>query len=71
MELLDEISEIPFEVFWGKYKEKKPGRYNRLKAQKEWFYMTESQRISAFESLDRVYLCNEPWEYLSYFRNEF
>ena len=40
MELLDELTEIPFEIFWDKYMDIKPGIYDRLKTEKEWFYMT-------------------------------
>ena len=72
IDLLDEITEIPFEVFWENYQEKKPGNYNRLKAEKEWFFMKESQRFVAFKGLGKVTdLSNEPWEYLNYFREFF
>jgi len=69
--ILDEITEIPFEIFWDKYQEIKPGIYYKAKAQKEWFYMKEADRITAFECLSKghpvIGLYNEPYEYLQYF----
>jgi len=54
-DLLDEITEIPFGIFWQKYIEMKPGIYSKYKAHKEWFYMREVDRITAFESLAKCH----------------
>lgn len=71
MDLLDEITEIPFDVFWDKYKEIKPGNYNKLKAKAIWFSMCEHDRITAFECLAKdhkaIQLFDEPSDYLEYF----
>lgn len=70
-DLLDEIIGIPFEIFWDKYQELRPGIYDLLKAQKEWFYMKESDRETAFEQLAKghpaIGMFNEPYEYLAHF----
>jgi hypothetical protein len=71
IDLLDEITEIPFGIFWHKYQEIKPGIYDLLKAQKEWFYMKESDREIAFEQLAKghpaIGYFVEPYEYLAHF----
>jgi hypothetical protein len=68
IDILDEISEIPFQMFWEKYNEKKPGIYHRQKAEKEWFFMKEADRVTAFENLCKGHrsmsFFNEPYEYL-------
>jgi hypothetical protein len=69
--LLDEITEIPFDVFWDKYQEIKPGIYSRDRAEKQWFYMKEKNRVMAFECLARghpgIAIFHEPYQLLEYF----
>jgi len=68
IEALDEISEIPFEVFWDKFMEVCPGIYDRYTSEGYWLKMREANRILAFE-----YLCKfgsdqkEPWKHLQHF----
>jgi len=70
-DILDEITEIPFEIFWDKYMEVKLGIYSRYKAEYEWFYMKEQDRVIAFECLAKnhpaLVMFVEPYEYLQYF----
>lgn len=74
-DILDEITEIPFDIFWDKYLEIKPGIYSKFKAEKEWFYMKESDRVTAFEQLAKghpaLVMFVEPYEYLQYFQMPF
>jgi hypothetical protein len=71
MDILDELTEIPFEVFWDKYQEIKPGIYHKWKAKAVWFSMQEQNRITAFECLANkhpgIALFSEPYELLEYF----
>jgi hypothetical protein len=71
IDILQEITEIPFQVFWDKYKEIKPGKYNQSRTGIVWFYMYEDDRKTAFEQLAKnnpsVGMFNEPYEYLSFF----
>jgi len=53
IEALDEISEIPFEVFWDKFNEARPGHYNKIFTQGIWLKMREANRVLAFEYLCR------------------
>jgi hypothetical protein len=73
--LLDEISQIPFDIFWNKYQEIKPGIYYKSKAEKEWFYMKESDRQTAFECLAKghpgIAMFDEPFEFLEHFNLPF
>jgi hypothetical protein len=68
IEALDEITEIPFEVFWDKFIELYPGEYNQFITEVYWVKMREDNRILAFE-----YLCKfgsdykEPWKHLQHF----
>lgn len=75
IELLDEITEIPFEIFWDKWNEVKPGQYNRNLAEQEWFYMKEIDRVSAFTALcnnhPRIQSCKEPFMFLMAFELPF
>ena len=70
-DILDELTEIPFEVFWDKFQELKPGIYNRTLAEKVWFYMLERNRIFAFECLSSnhpmIQICREPSDFLRSF----
>jgi hypothetical protein len=70
-DILDELTEIPFEVFRQKFEELKPGIYNWMKAEKTWFYMVEANRIRAFESLANnhpiIQIVREPYEFLEHF----
>lgn len=72
IELLDELTEIPFDVFWDKFQEKKPGNYNLLKAQAVWISMIEDDRIDAFEGLCKdhpiIKACPDPYWYLKRFK---
>lgn len=74
LDLLDEITEIPFEVFWEKWHEVKPGTYDRIKAEHVWFYMKESDRVEAFEYLAKegliLEVSHEPYLYLKRFRTD-
>ena len=71
LELLDEITEIPFQVFWDKYQELRPGMYNKSRAESCWFYMYEGDRDVAFEQLAKghpaIGMFDEPYEYLQHF----
>lgn len=73
--LLDELTEIPFDVFWDKYLEIKEGNYKKITAEKEWFYMKEQDRQTAFEQLAKghpaIGMFNDPYEYLEYFNLPF
>jgi hypothetical protein len=53
IEALDEISEIPFEVFWDKFIEQKPGDYDKTYTQGIWLKMREANRVLAFEYMSR------------------
>lgn len=53
IEALDEVSEIPFEVFWDKYMEARPGYYDKTYTQGIWLKMREANRVLAFEYLSR------------------
>ena len=39
IEALDEVSEIPFEVFWDKFMEERPGDYDKTYTQGIWLKM--------------------------------
>jgi len=52
IEILDELTEIPFEVFWDKFQEIDEGDWDKLGAQAIWMSMKEYQRKAAF-----MYLC--------------
>lgn len=75
IDLLDELSEIPFDLFWNKYQEIRQGNYNKLKAQKEWFYMKEQDREIAFEQLAKghpaIGMFDEPYQYLEHWNLPF
>ena len=68
IEALDEITEIPFEVFWNKFMDLYPGIYDQYTAEGYWVKMREPNRVLAFE-----YLCRfgsdhkEPWKHLRQF----
>jgi len=53
IEALDEVSEIPFDVFWDKFMEARPGEYNKTYTQGIWLKMREANRVLAFEYLSR------------------
>lgn len=69
--LLDELTEIPFEVFWNKWQELKPCICNRERAEKTWFYMHENDRVEAFKALSNnhplIQICREPFQFLKHF----
>ena len=73
--ILDELTEVPFEVFWDKWQEAKPGEYNRSLAEQTWFYMREQDRITAFTALCKnhpmVKETREPFMFLTYFELPF
>ena len=56
IEALDEITEIPFIVFWDKFMELEPGIYDRYTAEGYWLKMREQNRI--FYSLHAVFNSN-------------
>ena len=68
IEALDEITEIPFEVFWNKFMDLYPGIYDQFTTEVYWVKMREANRILAFK-----YLCQfgsdykEPWKHLQHF----
>jgi hypothetical protein len=68
IELLDDLTEIPFEIFWDKYQELKPNLfYNREKAEIQWFRMKEVDRVISFTNLSKGwYDFKEPYLYLEY-----
>jgi hypothetical protein len=51
LEILDEIIEIPFEVFWDKFLEKGGLNLEKFKAGAIWFSMTIAQRETAFRDV--------------------
>jgi hypothetical protein len=53
IEALDELSEIPFDVFWDKFNEARPGDYDKTYTQGIWLKMREANRVLAFEHLCR------------------
>jgi hypothetical protein len=53
IEALDEVSEIPFDVFWDKFMEARPGDYHKTYTQGVWLKMREANRVLAFEYLCR------------------
>ena len=71
IELLYELTEIPFRIFWDKYQEINPGTYNRSRAESVWFYMKNDDRETAFEQLAKghpaIGMFDEPYEYLTHF----
>lgn len=73
--ILDELTEIPFDIFWDKWQEIKPSICNRLKAEKTWFYMNEKNRILAFEALcnnhPMIQIIREPYQFLQHFQLPF
>lgn len=75
IELLDQITEVPFEVFWDKWHELKPSICDRMKAEKEWFYMKESDRVNAFTALAKKHplidITDEPYQFLQHFQMPF
>jgi hypothetical protein len=75
IELLDEITQIPFQVFWDKYQEIAPGTYNRSRAESVWFYMFEGDRETAFEQLAKghpaIGMFDEMYKYLEHFNIPF
>lgn len=75
IDILDEITEITFEVFWDKWQEFKPSICDRLKAEKEWFFMKEADRVTAFKALAKghplLQIVNEPYQFLQHFQMPF
>jgi len=71
IELLDELTQIPFRVFWDKYQEIAPGTYTRSRAESVWFYMKEKNRITAFETVAKghegIKMFDEMYQFLEYF----
>jgi hypothetical protein len=68
IEALDEISEVPFEVFWDKFMELHPGTYDRYTAEGYWLKMREDNRLLAFGFLSRFGSShNQPWKHLQHF----
>jgi len=53
IEALDEVSEIPFEVFWDKFNEQRPGDYDKTYTKGIWLKMREANRVLAFEYMSR------------------
>jgi hypothetical protein len=51
IDLLDEVIEIPFELFWHKFIEKGGLNIDKFKAGAIWFSMTIEQRESAFYNI--------------------
>lgn len=75
IELLEEITEIPFEVFFDKWQEFKPSICDRMKAEKEWFFMKEADRVTAFSALAKghplLQIVKEPYQFLQHFNLPF
>jgi hypothetical protein len=76
IDLLDELTEIPFEVFKDKWEEKKPGMFFDWEpAEKEWFYMKEADRVRAFTALSRnhnsLFFNDRPEDFLRVFNLPF
>lgn len=51
IELLGDLTEIHFEVFWDKFQEKAPGDWYPFNSGVVWFSMKEEERIAAFKHL--------------------
>lgn len=75
MEILDELTEVPFQIFIDKWIEKRTCIFNREKAEKEWFYMAEKNRVLAFQALCKdhpmIHSAKEPYAFLEYFNLPF
>lgn len=75
IEILDELTEIPFQIFIDKWIEKKTCFFNKDKAEKEWFYMAEKDRVLAFEALCKdhpmIMVIREPYQFLEHFNLPF
>jgi len=52
IELLGDLTEIHFEVFWDKFQEMDPSDWDKTRYEAVWFSMKEAERIAAF-----TYLC--------------
>ena len=69
---LDEISEIPFEVFWDKFMDIQPGIYDQWQAKGQWLSMKEENRIMAFRYLAMFGTdYREPYQHLRQFQLPF
>lgn len=53
IEILDELTEVSFDIYWNKYIENNFGYYNKVNAQMQWFYMHELDRINAFTNISK------------------
>jgi len=51
LDLLDEVIEIPFELFWGKFVERGGLELYKHQSGAIWFSMTIEQRERAFKSI--------------------
>lgn len=75
IDLLDDITEVLFEVFWDKWQEIKPCICNRQRAEKEWFYMKDIDRVAAFTALAKnhplLQIIREPYQFLQHFNLPF
>lgn len=71
IDLLNDLTEIHFDLFWDKWQELKPSICSRELSEKEWFYMSEPNRIEAFTALARIHpmlqICGEPYQFLQHF----
>lgn len=53
IDLLDELTEVPFDIYWSKYQEFNQGNYSKIKAQMQWFYMHPEDRMDAFANISK------------------
>ena len=52
-ELLDELTEIPFDIFWDKYLESGGLAFWKTRGNAVWWMLNEKQREQAFKDLNK------------------
>lgn len=63
-ELLDEVTEIPFTVFWDKYLEKGGINFWQTRSNAVWWMLNENQRKQAFIDVCKTGTKDPAYEYL-------
>ena len=63
-ELLDELTEIPFSIFWMKYLEKQGMDLFPTRANAVWWQLNEKERAKAFQDLFKDNIIFPAYDYL-------
>jgi hypothetical protein len=63
-ELLDEVTEIPFSIFWMKYLEKGGMCFWQTRANAVWWQLNEKERAKAFNDVCQGGTTDPAFEYL-------